>query len=132
MRRRIWILLTLGVWICLAPIGALGQESHRRPAPPPPAASGTDEFDRMEREQQRQEREAARRERQRKRAATLERREVLRALRSDIPQLRRLLEQIETELRETDTRTELNVNLRQRADELEKLAKRTRKNIRKL
>lgn len=125
------LLVVAAMWLCLPALGAPGQTSSRRPTMPPPR-SQTDRLEQIEREQQRQEREAARRKREQERAARFERREALRQLRADLPRLRQLLEQIQADLREIDVRTELNVNLRQRADELEKLAKRTRKNIRKL
>lgn len=134
MRRGIlFMFMALGLWLCLGGSRALAQDSHRRPTPPPPPQrSGGDVFDRVEREQQRAEREAARRKRQQERMARLDRREALQHLREDLPQLRSLLDQLNTELRETDVRTEFDVSLRQQADQLERLAKRIRKNIRKL
>lgn len=131
MRRNGWIVLALCLWLGFTAMAAPAQDSHRRPTTPPPRPGG-DVFDQIEREQRRQEREAARRKKQQERAARVEHREALRQLRQDVPQLRDLLAQMEADLRETDVRTELNVNFSQHADQLEKLAKRIRKNVRKL
>ena len=129
-------LVTLLLLALLTPFG-LAQQSQKPPPPPfpraqqPPSRTGS-VFERLEGARARQERRDARTKQRRTRMANAERRRSVKQLRQDLPRLRQLLNEIQQELRQTDTRNVLSVGLHKKGDELEKLAKRVCKNIRKL
>ena len=126
-----WRLLLSLALLAGISLSALAQTRPTRPQPPsgPPR---TPTFDELARDRESQERATLRAQHERKRLVAEERLAAWEALREDLPQMRALLEEIEAELQKPDVGSQLSVSLVQMADELEKLARRTRKNIRKL
>jgi len=102
--------------------GANPQRPPRRP----------DSVEELERKRRQQEEEAKREQERRERAARADRREALRQVHEDLGKMRETLKALETTLAETDPDQELSLELRRRSEELEKLAKGVRKNIKRL
>lgn len=101
----------------------------RVPQPPPPRTDSVEELERKRRQQE----EAAKREQERReRAARADRREALRQLQEDLGKMHETLKAFEAALSATNPDQELSLALRQQSEELEKLAKRIRKNAKLL
>jgi hypothetical protein len=81
----------------------------------------------------RQQEEAVKREEERLgRAARADRREALRQVQEDLVKLQKTLDAFEATLAKTDPDQQLSLELRRQSEGLEKLAKRIRKNTKRL
>lgn len=92
----------------------------------------SDPVEQFEKERRRRDAEAAGEKRRLESAAQAESRAALRQLREDLPKLRASLEVLEKKLAELDTETELSVDLRQQGKEVEELARRINKSLKRL
>lgn len=122
-RRRVFVLLAL---LLLAELTALPQSSRRRIGPKPPAPPNV--FDQLEkqREEQPQDRRA-------QEAAARERRRAgLEELSRELPRLIGLAQNLQEQLNSTDLDATSPVTLRQRSQELERLARQIHKRVRSL
>lgn len=119
--------LLAGVWLSASP-----QTRPAPPQPPPAPPPRADVFERLELERRGREREALRAKLERERLTAEGRLKAWEELRADLPQMRQLLDKIAEQLEKPDIGTELSISLIQMADELERLAKRARRNVRKL
>lgn len=115
-------------------------------APPPsagPAAAApgqgnpqrphqADPVEQLERKRRQQEEAVKREEERLGRAARADRREALRQVQEDLVKLQKTLDAFEATLAKTDPDQQLSLELRRQSEGLEKLAKRIRKNTKRL
>ena len=104
------------------------RRDHVQPQPRPQP----DSTQQWEQERRRREEEARRERLRRASAARAERREALRQLREDLPKLQESALALEKKLADVDPEKELSVELREHGQEVETLAKRIHKNVKRL
>ena len=134
MLRR-WVaagMVAVGLLLAAPPPFATPAALTGQGAPPQRPPRRTDPVEELERKRRQQEEEAKREQERRERAARADRREALRQVHEDLGKMRETLKALETTLAETDPDQELSLELRRRSEELEKLAKGVRKNIKRL
>ncbi len=106
--------------------------AQRPPRPLPPPQRPPDPLEEFELNRRRRQQVAERERRRREQAARAEHRQAFRRLREDLPRLRETLQAVEAKLAGLDPENELSVELRQRGEEMEELAKRINENLKRL